>query len=176
MSDRLSLRPLRETDLEQLDRLAVDPDALRPFGWFGYQPPGRRRARWEEDGFIRPDSTMLAVALDDVTLVGIVSWMQVPQNGPADGCLEIGVAIFPEHRGQGYATEAQRALVEYLFDSTLANRLQATTDIENIAEQHALERIGFQREGVQRQAVFRAGGWHDQVMYALLRDEALPES
>lgn len=175
MADRLKLRPLREQDLDDLDRFATDPDALGPFEWFGYDAPTKRRRRWEEDGFIGSKSTMLAVALNDDRMIGIVSWNQVRENGPAGGSFEIGIALFPEHRGQGFGTEAQRLLVEYLFDHTLANRLQAATQTDNVAEQHALERIGFQREGTMRQAVFRGGAWRDLALYSLLREDGLPE-
>ena len=44
------------------------------------------------------------------------------------------------------------------------------TDADNLAEQKALERIGFTREGVLRRAVSRAGAWRDLVLYALLRE------
>jgi aminoglycoside 6'-N-acetyltransferase len=62
-------------------------------------------------------------------------------------------------------------LVAYLFATYPIARVQATTDVTNVAEQRALERAGFSREGVLRQAQFRAGAWHDLVMYSKLRDE-----
>lgn len=176
MGDRLKLRPLLEADLEDLDRFATDPEALGPFEWFGFDAPSKRRQRWEEDGFIDPKSTMLAVSLEDDTMIGIVSWARVRENGPAGGSFEIGVALFPEHRGQGFGTVAQRLLVEYLFAHTLANRLQAITEVDNIAEQNALERVGFQREGTMRQAVFRDGNWRDLVLYSLLRGEEISQA
>jgi [ribosomal protein S5]-alanine N-acetyltransferase len=102
-------------------------------------------------------------------LAGIVSWRGIPTGGPEVGCLEIGALLFPEHRGQGHGTAAQRLLVEYLFATTLANRLQAITDVESIAEQNALERIGFCREGIMRGLAFDDGRWHDGVLSARLR-------
>jgi hypothetical protein len=59
-----------------------------------------------------------------------VSWRTIKAGGPEGGCLEIGALLFPEHRGRGVGTAAQRLLVEYLFATTLANRLQAITDVE----------------------------------------------
>jgi ribosomal-protein-alanine N-acetyltransferase len=91
--------------------------------------------------------------------------------GPEGGCLEIGALLFPEHRGKGLGTAAQRLLAGYLFATTLANRLQAITDVENVAEQRALERAGFRREGVMRGLTFDRGRWHDGVLYARLRDD-----
>ncbi|MEU4725631.1 GNAT family protein [Nonomuraea dietziae] len=77
----------------------------------------------------------------------------------------------PEFRGKGYGTEAQRRLVRYLFEHTTANRIQASTEIENIAEQRALEKAGFTREGVLRGCGFRAGAWRDGVLYSVIRSD-----
>ena len=111
------------------------------------------------------------VALADGTLAGIVSWRTIKAGGPDGGSLEIGILLFPEHRGRGLGTAAQRQLVDYLFATTLANRLQAITDVGNLAEQRALERIGFRREGVLRGLAFIEGRWRDGVLYAQLRGD-----
>ena len=43
--------------------------------------------------------------------------------------------------------------------------------MENVAEQRALERAGFTREGVLRHTQLRAGRWRDNVIYSVLRAE-----
>jgi [ribosomal protein S5]-alanine N-acetyltransferase len=170
MSDRVTLRAFTEDDLPFLDRLDADPAALGPFEWVGVRDPRARRRRWERDRFVSPESTAVAVALPDGTVAGIASWRAQDRGGPPGGCYEIGLALLPEHRGRGLGTAAQRLLVDHLFGFTTANRLEATTDADNVAEQKALDRIGFTREGVLRAAVFRAGAWRDLVLYALLRE------
>ena len=167
----VQLRPIEEADLDLLSRLDTDSAASEPFEWTGFRDPGARRRRWAQDGWIGRDSTHLAVALLDGTLAGIVSWGTIKAGGPDGGCLEIGALLFPEHRGRGLGTAAQRLLVEYLFATTLANRLQAITDVENLAEQRALERIGFRHEGVMRGLAFIGGQWRDGVHYARLRGD-----
>jgi len=59
----------------------------------------------------------------------------------------IGINLVPAGRGRGYGAEAQRLLAEHLLTTTSANRVEATTDVENTAEQRSLERAGFQRGG-----------------------------
>lgn len=108
----------------------------------------------------------------DGVLAGSVSWHTV-QHGPSAVCraLNIGISLLPALRGKGYGWAAQRALAEYLFAATLAERIEAETDVANIAEQRALERAGFSREGVLRHAQFHAGRWRDTVLYSTLRGE-----
>jgi ribosomal-protein-alanine N-acetyltransferase len=57
-----------------------------------------------------------------------------------------------------------------------AQRIQAGTHPENIAEQKALEKAGFQLEGVVRACEFRAGQWRDGYLYSRLRDDPSPLS
>jgi RimJ/RimL family protein N-acetyltransferase len=75
------------------------------------------------------------------------------------------------HRGRGHGAEAQRQLAAYLFAHTRVERLEASTDVENTAEQRALERAGFAREGILRSAQFRDGTFHDLVLYGRLRGD-----
>ncbi|MFF0575931.1 GNAT family N-acetyltransferase [Streptosporangium saharense] len=74
-------------------------------------------------------------------------------------------------RGRGVGTLAQRELVRYLFTHTRVERVQATTDPENLAEIRCLEKVGFRLEGRVRRAQWRGGRWYDQLLYSLLRDE-----
>ena len=62
-------------------------------------------------------------------------------------------------------------LARYLFDTYTVERVEASTDVENTGEQRALERAGFTREGILRHAQWRAGAWHDLVLYSKLRGE-----
>jgi RimJ/RimL family protein N-acetyltransferase len=61
--------------------------------------------------------------------------------------------------------------VDYLFRHSQAERIQADTEADNIAEQRALEKAGFTREGVLRSVAWRDGRWRDGVMYSVIRSE-----
>ncbi|MEU6557184.1 GNAT family protein [Streptomyces sp. NPDC046915] len=162
----VALRPLHESDLALFETAYESRDGAGEHQWFGLSPPGRGLA---ELGAIGADGGRLTV-VDGEAAVGSVSWYRrvfgLPQTS---WCWEIGVHILPRARGRGIGTRSQRLLVDYLFANTLAWRIQAMTDIENLPEQRALRRIGFRREGVLRDAQWREGSWHDQVLYALLR-------
>jgi RimJ/RimL family protein N-acetyltransferase len=161
------LRPVEGADLPQLLRMRWDAEATGEFQWFGYRIDDARRVerRWHEDGLIVSDAqSFLTVASDD-DCAGWVGWRPT-----TFGNFEIGAALFPPFSGRGIGTEAQRLLVDYLFTTT-AHRLQAGTEVDNMAEQRALERLGFTREGIQRGAGFRAGAWRDGVTYSILRNE-----
>jgi ribosomal-protein-alanine N-acetyltransferase len=167
--DEVILRPIQEADLDDLCRYCTDPDAAGEFEWIGFRDSKDIRRRWEEDGWLGAEHSRLAV-VSAGSLAGDVSYKDRSLGASKGVVYEIGIALFPEHRGHGVGTTAKRLLVEYLFATTPAHRLQAFTEVENTAEQRALEKVGFEREGVLRRILFRAGKWRDSVLYALLRD------
>jgi [ribosomal protein S5]-alanine N-acetyltransferase len=171
VGDQVRLRPIEEHDLTHLVRLLWDPEA-----------PGEYQ--WSASASTRSEASNAAGATTGSSARTPRSWRSNSKMAPARGWVtwravagstnfEIGIALFPGHRGHGVGTQAQRQLVSYLFDTTTANRLQAGTELDNVAEQRSLERVGFRREGVQRGLYFRAGAWRDSVMYGLLRAEWL---
>lgn len=82
--------------------------------------------------------------------------------GPTPGsrALNIGVSIVNEYRGKGIGAIAQRLLANELHEQGIV-RVEVQTDIENIAEQRALDKAGFKYEGTLRKAQGRLDGLHD---------------
>jgi RimJ/RimL family protein N-acetyltransferase len=104
--------------------------------------------------------------------VGGISYRPASYGGTV-GCLawNFGIGLVPEARGRGTGSAAQRLLAEFLFATTELDRVEATTDVDNLAEQRALTKAGFTREGVARGAQLRGGIRRDVVHYGLLRSD-----
>jgi RimJ/RimL family protein N-acetyltransferase len=161
---------LRAARLEEAELLAswrADPQS--EYETWGDAPPGVNG-----EGVPSPHGMgeLLVTDAEDRPL-GTVGWHQV-LYGPNAGsiALDIGISLRPEARGHGHGSRAQRMLADYLFATFAVHRVQASTDVSNVAEQVALERAGFVREGVHRGAQWRLGAWHDLVSYARLRHDA----
>lgn len=158
----VSLRAVEVPDLELLD------GADAPFLEFGPRAP---RANLPAAGL--DDSGAVAVADDDSgELAGFVSW-HWKEWGPnaASRCPNIGIWIRASARGRGIGRQAQRQLAELFFRHTAVNRVEAHTDVENVAEQRALEAAGFRREGLVRGAQWRDGAYRDGYLYAITRSD-----
>lgn len=170
MSDNhVTLRPVAEDDLSVLERFLLEPETAGPFQWFGWWDIGRWRRQWAENGLLTEGAGQLMVVRDDEPM-GFVAWRKIVSSRTTH-YWNMGICLLPEARGKGVGTEAQRQLVQYLFAHTLVVRIEADTDVDNIAEQRALEKVGFTREGVLRSVVFRDGRWCDGARYSILRDE-----
>ena len=169
MDGLLELLPVRDSDIGILEALTQDPNTTGEFQWFGWNDLRRWRHGWAENGLIGPDDGTLMVVQDDESL-GLVNWRRRPIT-PAASCWEIGVIMLPHARGRGYGTQAHKLLAQYLFAHTTAHRIEADTEADNVAEQRALEKAGFTREGVMRETGWRNGAWRDGVLYSLLRTD-----
>jgi RimJ/RimL family protein N-acetyltransferase len=168
----VDLRPLTAADVARSERLANDPDYNGPFGTWALEAAGDVRRRFEADGYLNHDHGRLVVVDKDGSPVGGVSYIVVFHGPPpSNRVYNIGIDIDPAQRRQGYGAEAQALLARYLFDTYTVERVEASTDVENIPEQRALERAGFTCEGVLRRAQWRAGAWHDVYLYSKLRGE-----
>lgn len=121
-----------------------------------------------------PARSFLLSVLDaeSFALLGGVSWHAVDYGGTlGSSAWNIGIGLLPGERGRGVGSTAQRLLAEYLFATTELDRVEASTDVDNIAEQKALARAGFTREGILRGAQVRGGVRRDLVHFGKLRTD-----
>jgi RimJ/RimL family protein N-acetyltransferase len=163
---RLTVRPLADSDAEAVHRVFMD------IGWVDQALPeteqlSRRRSwlDWTRAGYreferlYQPPLGERAVALKDggelIGLVGLVpSFAPFGQLAVFGGAaralrtLEMGLfwAFSPKAQGQGFATEAARALADWAFDGLLVDRLVATTEHANTASIAVMRRLGMQIE------------------------------
>lgn len=168
------LREATLADAPVLDARDADPAMRGEFNDLG-QPSPKPLADRLANGkrIVSPERGRLLVEqVDDGAVIGDVSWHPV-QYGPNEQsrALNIGVAIYPDARGRGFGTEAQRLLAELLLESFAIERVEASTDVDNVAEQRSLDKAGFTREGVTRRAQYRAGAHHDLVGYSFVRED-----
>jgi RimJ/RimL family protein N-acetyltransferase len=83
----------------------------------------------------------------------------------------IGWALGIAFRGQGYATEAAGALLDYAFASLGLHRIEAETASHNEPSWRLMERLGMKREAHQQDATTENGQRQDSYLYAILADE-----
>jgi [ribosomal protein S5]-alanine N-acetyltransferase len=84
---------------------------------------------------------------------------------------EIGYALALSAWGQGYMAEVLPALLAFAFDTLDLHRIEADVDPRNERSIGLLERLGFMREGHQRERYRVSGEIQDAALYGLLRPE-----
>jgi [ribosomal protein S5]-alanine N-acetyltransferase len=73
--------------------------------------------------------------------------------------------------GHGYGLEAAQLLCAHGFSELGLNRIYCGTHEKNIGMQRLAEKLGMQREGRSRQAMFKNGVFADVIHYGILKEE-----
>lgn len=169
-TDRLRLRPLAPDDTDFMFRLLTDPRVTQYT--MDVPPATREQARDLIDYYLGPqgetenrwgiwhkaDSRLIGTC-------GFHKWNEQHKRA------EIGCDLSPDYWGQGYMAEALQEAIRNGFEQMELNRIEAIVYVKNGPCIRLLERIGFQREGILREYYFLKGGFHDQFLFSLLRNE-----
>jgi RimJ/RimL family protein N-acetyltransferase len=171
--ERLRLAAFRPEDVQVCKRWYQDSDFTRMLDAAPARPKSESRlARWLEDEERNRDSYIFAVrTLDLDALIGFVQIDGVQWNHGV-AWLAIGIGE-PDYRGHGYGYEAMTLTLQFAYQEINLHRVQLTVFSYNTRAIRLYEKLGFQREGVFREALLRDGARHDMYLYGLLRDEWL---
>jgi RimJ/RimL family protein N-acetyltransferase len=171
-TDRLSLRPARTADTAAMFGYRSQPSVAH---WLTAFPEDREH--WEAHFAERLDSQLVVerdgIVIGDLQLDVGDPWSQLEVRDQAKGTMaEIGYVFDPEHVGQGYATEAVRAVLQIAFEGVGVRRVIAQCFADNEPSWRLMERVGMRREQHTKQdSLHRNGQWLDGMMYAILADE-----
>lgn len=165
---RLVLRPYRDDDVDELLVIESDPEVVRYLYW---EPRSREEVATALAGRIgatslATDGDALHLAVDhEGCLVGeLVLWIRSIEHQQA----EVGFVFSPLHHGQGLATEATAALLEWAFASGRIHRVFGRADARNTASVALMRRLGMREEAMMRENEWCKGEWSDEVVCAVL--------
>jgi RimJ/RimL family protein N-acetyltransferase len=173
--ERVSLHPIEEADHEFLQYGRNHPSTRKPLTNTSIRSRDDVADRVENADHhylvCATAGTDSEDAATDRERVGVVAFTRVSSRAPRSGSLMYWVA--PEHRREGYISEATALFLEYAFAECGIHKVTAQTLADNEASVAALESLGFEREGRLRDEEFVAGEPADTFRYALLADDWL---
>ena len=171
-TERLVLRPLTPQDAPALQRLAgrreiADTTISIPHPYSEEQ--ARQWIAGAADLFAKGKAAGFGIQLKrEGNLIGSSGLRDIDAEHSQ---AELGFWMAVEWWGQGYATEAARAVVGFGFEQLGLNRIYAHHMVRNPASGRVLARIGMRPEGLLRQRVRKWEVFEDVVLMALLREE-----
>lgn len=173
-TERLILRPFRETDFDAVHAYASIAENIRYMTWWP-------NSETQTKAFISHAITLsrekpcknyhyAAELKSGGKLIGACN-LVVLDNGEA----EIGWILHRDYWKQGFGTEMGKRIVEFGFRELELHRIIARCDAENQGSYRVMERIGMRREGHFLEArpanKFSDKKYGDEYLYAILRDE-----
>ncbi len=173
-TERLALRAYALTDIPALVTLAGAREVAATTGRIPHpysEADARDFIASTQEDELRGTGLHLAIALRDSdgdTLCGGVGLRIEREHSRA----ELGYWIGLPYWGNGYATEAAKALVQYGFEILGLHRIFACHFNGNSASARVLRKVGMRHEGSQRAHIVKWGEFIDLEMYGMLASDA----
>ena len=171
---RLVLRPFVDTDAEAIFAVLGNARVVR----YWDAPAWHERAQAERfianAGRMEREGTGARLAIERVEDRRVIGQCGLLYWNPTFRSATLSYTLHDDAWGQGFATEAVGALLEWAFRACDLNRVQAETDTRNAASLRVLDKLGFVHEGTLREDCVVNGEVSDSAVYGLLRREWTP--
>ena len=143
VTERLELRPFRETDVDGIAELLADPEATRFIGDVRSREAAAESVRIMRDAFLsRGWGTLAVVPHGDHECAGYCGVRPLPHTAE----IEIAFALRRRSWNLGYATEAASASLDAAFDNLGVNSIVATVYPDNKQSLRVLTKLGMTLE------------------------------
>lgn len=170
-TERLILRKLEQRDAPlYFERISSREAVAKTMLWEPHQHPDETEAlvarcvQWYAD----PTFCRWAIALkSDDTIIGVADLLRFTEDHRCSFAYMIG----EEFWGQGYATEALRAIFAYGFDHLNLRQIEADHFSDNPASGRVMQKLGMQHVGSTPKAYEKNGIFHDAEVYTLTKDQ-----
>jgi ribosomal-protein-alanine N-acetyltransferase len=162
-----------------------DRDDLHPFRAYRNDPKVARFQGWKSLSLAKATAFVAQQQIQEIATPG--QWLQIaialrPSGRLIGDCAfkthlsdprqaTVGITLSRGFQGQGFASEALSALLDFVFLRGKLHRVQADTDPRNAPAWGLLERLGMRREAHCRQSLWFKGRWADEYIYAILYQE-----
>lgn len=167
----ISLRPVRETDLDQLYTFHLDIDNRGGYFPRGVLSQPAFRKQFQETGYWTKEEGTLVMVSPEEEILGHIEFFKTVNYLDE---FELSYQVYAtEQRGKGIASEAVNLLVRYLFETKRVNRIRLVIHPENIASRRLAEKCGFRHEGTARGAWYNQGRHQDVEIYAILHEDVI---
>jgi RimJ/RimL family protein N-acetyltransferase len=167
----VDLRAPEMSDLERNTRWINDREVTQ-FLSIRYQMSLAAEEAWMRDLVSKPlsyERTFFAIETKDGVHIGNTNLFNVR---PAVRHAELGIMLGEKaYWSKGYGSDALRTLLGFAFGEMNLNRVELFVYDFNARAQAAYRKCGFIEEGRRRQALYRAGAYHDLVVMSVLRAE-----
>lgn len=167
---RLTLRPFNLDDAKEVQRQAGHPDVAATTATIPHPYLDGMAEQWITGHAISFEAgTDVAWAMtmaDSGKLVGCISLMGISRTHKRG---EVAYWVGKEFWGQGFCTEATKAVIQYSFEKLDLVRVTSRHMHSNPASGKVMLKAGMQQEGILRKDYSKNGQFVDMVVYGILR-------
>ena len=165
-TERLILRAWSPEDAEQMFEYARTPLVGPAAGWKPHASIDETRDYLQHT--IEKGDTWALVLKSEARVIGSVGL----HRKDLETAREIGYVMHPDYWGNGYMTEAVKAVTRFAFDELHLDLIQVGHFPENARSRSVIQKCGFQYEGTLRRSYeIYDGTVKDECRYSMTREE-----
>ena len=170
---KVTLRPVTKSDVEYMTKWMSDTEVTR------YVTPYLPITEMAEEKYVEG----LSLNTSGSIAYFMIDAIETPQNKPI-GAIEIGDINTSNHSGsfgisigekdywsKGYGTEATKLIIRYGFEQLNLHRISSVVFSFNERSLRLHTKVGFIQEAIRREAWYRDGEYHNEVLFGLLRSD-----
>ena len=172
-SERLKFRAIKRGDLEDIFEYSNNPQTSQYLLWSPHQNifvtqefidivlSKYKSGEYHDWAIVLKKSNKM---------IGTCGFTRIDEDNKT---IEIGYVINPTYWGNGYATEAVNAILEFAFTELDINRVEARFMAGNDASLTVMKKVGMTFEGYLRDAAFSKGQYKTIGVSSILKREYL---
>lgn len=166
---RLKIRPFKQTDVDDLFEIYSKEETCKYLlhePWTDSNKNDEFSKKLSENKLTSGTSLSLACELNNKVIGDISIWYTGMKE-----TVEVGFVFNNTFAGKGYATEALKGVIEYLFKVEKVHRIQANLDCRNIPSASLCARVGMRQEAHFIKDFWNKDEWTDSYVYGMLKSD-----
>lgn len=100
-----------------------------------------------------------------------IGYFRLSNHSAVNKNIYIGADVAPQFRGLGYAKKAYSLFIPMIFENYKLNKISLEVLSSNTVAINLYNKLGFVKEGVKRQEVWKKGGFVDSIIMSILRED-----
>ena len=159
----LRIAALEESDLEFCKELRNDPDTWRYLTDISFLTSSGQRSWYQ--GLQGDKSRKYFIVWEQEERVGLLRCDEIDHLNRS---IRIGADVVKEHRGKGIGTRIYKLFLGYCFNYLNMHRVWLEVLSTNEIAIKLYKNVGFELEGIKRDAIFRDGKYIDYIIMSKL--------
>lgn len=161
------IKSIEETDLQFLAECRNSLGTWKYLGSIDFTNKVKQLEWWKNSSLDKSKNYFTLWSINDEK-IGFVRMDEIDHFNKS---IRIGGDIHPNFRSQGYGTRMYNLLLHYCFEQLNMHRVWLFVLHYNDRAINLYKKMGFKEEGIQREAIFRDGTYHDYIMMSILESE-----
>ncbi len=165
------LRELEKKDLTEINKWRNDPEVIKflgaPYRYINLDVD----ERWFDTYMANRDRTIRCsiVVKETEMVIGLISLTDINYINQS-ASLHVMVGNI-DNQGKGAGIFSVIKMLSHAFNNMNLQRIELTVLEDNERAIHLYEKVGFVREGIMRNAVFKNGSYKNMYIYSILKNE-----